>query len=145
MAIQYNQRTADAAAMEFEEKIVDKKIKAENDRFKERLAQDSNFNIEQYKAKEKAKLLAKAEVDKELGIKKTDPLAFELNLKNVTGILDDDLRDKHFKVTMPKFETKATRQNRANTYLTNYINSGLTGPILEKLRKEPVFRSNYDF
>ena len=61
IAIQYNQRTADAATMEFEEKLLDKKIEAENERFKERLAQESNFNIEQYKAKEKAKLLAKAE------------------------------------------------------------------------------------
>ena len=143
MAIQYNQRSADARAMEFEEKQLDKKIEAENERFKQRLAQESNFDIEQYKAKEKAKLLAKAEVEKEFGTKKTEPLAFELNLKNVS-ILDDDLRDKHFKVTMPKFETKATRQNRANTYLTNYINSGLTGPILDKLRKEPVFRSDYN-
>lgn len=143
MAIQYNQRSADARAMEFEEKQLDKKIEAENERFRQRLAQESNFDIEQYKAKEKAKLLAKAEAEKELGIKKADPLAFELNLKN-ESILDDDLRGKHFKVTMPKFETKATRQNRANTYLTNYINSGLTGPILDKLRKEPVFRSNYN-
>ena len=62
MAIQYNQRSADARAMEFEEKQLDKKIEAENERFRQRLAQESNFDIEQYKAKEKAKLFAKAEV-----------------------------------------------------------------------------------
>ena len=145
MAIQYNQRSADARAMEFEEKQLDKKIEAENERFKQRLAQESNFNIEQYKAKKVAELTAKAEVEKEFGTKKPDPLAFELNLKNVTGILDDDLRNKHFKVAMPKFDTRATQRDRANTYLNNYTNAGFTGPTLEKLRKEPLFRSNYDF
>jgi hypothetical protein len=145
MAIQYNQRSADARAMAFEEKQLDKKIEAENERFKQRLAQESNFDIEQYKAKKVAELTAKAQVEKEFGTKKPDPLAFELDLRNVTGILDDDLRDKHFKVTMPKFDTKATPRDRANTYLNNYINAGFTGPILDKLRKEPVFRSNYDF
>ena len=35
MAIQYNQRGADARAMAFEEKLLDKKIEAENERFKQ--------------------------------------------------------------------------------------------------------------